>query len=86
MNMTTFGRFLRGCDVVAFTPDDSHAVGVLLSKARLGDVVDAHVIVVASRTGHVVLTSDLADLGSLAASSRRAVEVRPITVADQRHR
>ena len=75
-------RFLRGCDVVAFMPDDSHEVGVLLNKARLSDVVDAHVIVVASRTGHVVLTNDLPDLGSLAAHTRPAIEVRHVTAAD----
>ena len=79
-------RFLRGCNVVAFKPDDSHEVGVLLNKARLSDVVDAHLIVVASRAGQVVLTSDLPDLGSLAANSRPAVEVRPVTAPDQDQR
>ena len=79
-------RFLRGCDVVAFMPDDSHQVGVLLNKARSSDVVDAHVIVVASRTGQVVLTSDAQDLGSLAAHTRPAVEVRAVTGVDKRHR
>jgi len=77
-------RFLRGCDVVAFRPDDSHEVGVLLNKAGSSDVVDAHVMVVAARTGQVVLTSDLPDLSSLAAHTRPAVEVRPVTAVDKR--
>jgi len=78
-------RFLRGCDVVAFRPDDSHEVGVLLNKAGSSDVVDAHVMVVAARTGQVVLTSDLPDLSSLAAHTRPAVEVRPVRAVDKRH-
>ena len=60
-------RFLRGCDVVAFTPAQAHAVGALLGAAGSSDVVDAHVVVVAGESGAHVLTSDGDDLSSLAA-------------------
>ena len=68
-------RFLRGCEVVAFRAEESHAVGALLAKTRTADVVDAHVIVVASRTESAVLTSDPEDLESLALHARPRVNV-----------
>jgi predicted nucleic acid-binding protein len=63
-------RFLRGCDVVGFDPDQAHAVGVLLAKSGTTDVVDAHVAVTAARTGATVITSDPHDLLGLASHSR----------------
>jgi len=58
-------RFLRGCEFDPFGPDEGHAVGALLGAAGTSDVVDAHVVLVAARTGAVVLTSDLDDLSQL---------------------
>jgi hypothetical protein len=40
-------------------------VGALLGAAGTSDVVDAHVVLVAARTGAVVLTSDVDDLSQL---------------------
>lgn len=59
-------RMLRGCDIVGFARDDSHEVGALLGKASASDVVDAHLVVVASRGKATVLTSDVEDLRHLA--------------------
>jgi hypothetical protein len=54
-------RFLRGCDVVAFDPAQAHAVGALLGKSSTADVVDAHLVLIAARTGAVVITGDPID-------------------------
>ncbi len=55
-------RFLRGCDVVGFDPDEAHEVGTLLSRSGSTDVVDAHVVLVARGRRSAVVTSDEADL------------------------
>lgn len=60
-------RFLRGCEVVGFTPAQAHAVGALLAGSGETDVVDAHVVIVAGESGTDVMTSDAADLTALAA-------------------
>ncbi len=70
-------RFLRGCDVVPFDAADGHTVGTLLAKSATADVVDAHVVLVTSRVGPVVLTSDVDDLDRLA-QHQRGVDVRPV--------
>ena len=59
-------RILRGCDIVAFAPEESHDVGSLLAKARTSDVVDAHVVLTAAERSASVLTSDLEELLHLA--------------------
>jgi hypothetical protein len=71
-------RFLRGCGVMAFAPADAHAVGAMLAKSSTADVVDAHVVVTAARTGAVVITSDPNDLNALAAHVRPRITVRTI--------
>jgi predicted nucleic acid-binding protein len=58
-------RFLRGCEIVAFSPEQGHEVGMLLDQAGTSDVVDAHVVVVAARTHSTILTSDLNDFRQL---------------------
>lgn len=68
-------RFLRGCQVMAFSAEESHEVGALLAKTRTTDVVDAHVVVVASRTESIVLTSDPEDLSTLALHTRPRIRV-----------
>lgn len=60
-------RFLRGCDVMAFAAEDAHDVGALLAAARTSDVVDAHVVQVATSLGASVVTADVDDLSRLAA-------------------
>ena len=68
-------RFLRGCDIVAFTPAEAHAVGALLGAAGSTDVADAHVVLVAGESGAHVLTSDEDDLTSLAAELPTPVRI-----------
>jgi len=58
-------RFLRGCETVAFSPEQAHEVGALLARTGTSDVVDAHLVVIAAKTASTVLTSDLDDLRSL---------------------
>lgn len=55
-------RPLRGCDVVAFVPEQAHEVGSLLGRAGTTDVVDGHVAVTAAGSSATVLTSDPEDL------------------------
>jgi len=70
-------RFLRGCHIVAFTPEEAHDVGALLGQASTSDVVDAHVIVTAAKTSSTVLSSDPDDL-------RRLSDQLPVPVRVQR--
>lgn len=58
-------RFLRGCETVAFSPEQAHEVGALLGRTGTSDVVDAHLVVIAAETASPVLTSDIDDLRSL---------------------
>ncbi|HUZ20428.1 MAG TPA: hypothetical protein VMU75_07655 [Acidimicrobiales bacterium] len=55
-------RFLRGCESLAFSPDQAHEVGALLGRAGTSDVVDAHLVVIAAKMASTVLTSDIDDL------------------------
>ena len=71
-------RFLRGCEVTAFFPDTAHEVGSLLARTGLSDVVDAHLVLVASRDNAVVLTSDLDDLRALSGALSTPVQVLPV--------
>ena len=71
-------RLLRGCDIVAFSPEESHDVGGLLAKAATADVVDAHVVLTAARRSAVVLTSDLDDLLHLAGHLPAPVRVQNV--------
>jgi len=49
-------------DLVALDGPDATSTGLLLAASRTSDVVDAHVVVCARRTGQLVVTSDAADL------------------------
>ena len=71
-------RFLRGCDTVAFTPAQAHAVGALLGAADAADVVDAHLVLVAGELGASVLTSDKDDLSPLSSHLPSPVRILPI--------
>jgi len=71
-------RFLRGCRIEPFLPEQAHRVGELLGTTRTSDVVDAHVAVLASEQGAVVLTSDPTDLKRLGRELSPRPEVRPI--------
>jgi len=61
-------RLIRqpGTDLVALDGRDATAVGLLLAQTATADIVDAHVVVCARRTGQAVVTSDAADLRRIA--------------------
>jgi len=71
-------RILRGCDIVAFTREDPHEVGALLSQAELSDVVDGHVALTASRGRAIVVTSDEHDLQRLSDCLPEPILIQPI--------
>jgi hypothetical protein len=71
-------RFLRGCEIAAFSPQQADEVGELLGKAGASDVVDAHVVVIAATTGSPVLTSDPDDLRLLSNYLPTPVVIRRI--------
>ena len=61
-------RLIRqpGTDLVALDGPDATAVALLLARTATADIVDAHVVVCARRTGQAVITSDAADLERIA--------------------
>lgn len=60
-------RIARSVSVHPFAADDYTAVGHLLRRSGTGDVVDAHLAVLAARVGHSILTADVADFIALTA-------------------
>ncbi|MBK6670650.1 MAG: hypothetical protein KA129_04655 [Microthrixaceae bacterium] len=58
--------FLKAITVHPF--DDGRLVGHLLARSGTSDVVDAHLVVCASRIGHDILTSDAGDIAHLVAA------------------
>ena len=71
-------RLLRGCEIVAFAAEEVHEVGELLGRAGSSDVVDAHVVVTASRYGSSVITSDEEDLGRLSNCLQQPVTLHQV--------
>lgn len=65
-------KALAGVDVRPLDDGLGRAAGVLLARARMSDVIDAAVVVLAD-DGDQVLTSDPEDLRVLAAASGRPV-------------
>jgi hypothetical protein len=61
-------RLIRqaGTDLVGLCAVDATAVGLLLAHTGTKDIVDAHVVVCARRSGQVVATSDASDLRRIA--------------------
>lgn len=68
-------RFLRGCDVAAFTEDDAHAAGRFLGPARTADVVDAAVVVLAVAHDAEIVTDDRRDTTRLLTAARSSLPV-----------
>src|SRR3954468_22117759 len=58
-------RFLTGCVVVPLGESEAHEAGRLLGITRTADVVDAVVVVIASRKNALILTSDTRDIERL---------------------
>ena len=71
-------RLLRGCEIVAFAPEEAHRVGSLLGAARTTDVVDAHVAILALDRGAIVITSDRGDLEHLSACLPTPIHIEPV--------
>lgn len=71
-------RLLRGCDVVAFDPDEADEVGRLLGLANASDVVDAHLVVTAAGRNSTVVTSDLDDIRRLSSHLTTPIDIRGI--------
>ena len=59
-------RIAQSMLVHPFAADDYNAVGRLLGRSGTGDVVDAHLVVLAARIGHSIITSDAGDFITLA--------------------
>lgn len=68
-------RLLVGCDVEALDSDQAHAVGALAARSAADDVVDVTVVEGAIRRHDLVISSDPEDLGAIAASAGRRLEV-----------
>ncbi|RLE20325.1 MAG: hypothetical protein DRJ50_10895 [Actinobacteria bacterium] len=72
-------RFLRGCEIVGFEPAQANTVGALVAASSSVDVVDAHVIAVASQMPEpTVVTSDPDDMAQLADYVTPSVAIRSI--------
>ena len=57
-----------GTDLVALDGPDATSVGLLLAASATADIVDAHVVICARRTGQQIVTSDPKDLRRLDSS------------------
>ena len=57
-------RLIRqaGTDLIPLDGPDATAVGLLLARTATADIVDAHVVICALRSGQAVVTSDADDL------------------------
>jgi hypothetical protein len=69
-------KLLRAVDVRSIDEQMGRDAGVLLAKARKDDPIDATVVLV-SRAGDRILTSDPDDIGHLASSSGKRVAIVP---------
>jgi len=68
-------RFLRGCDIVGFHPDQGHQVGALIERSGHTDVVDAHLAVTTANASGIVITSDPKDLQVLANHTDKPIDI-----------
>jgi predicted nucleic acid-binding protein len=71
-------RFLRGCDIVGFAPEQAHEIGELLGRSGTTDVVDAHVASTASKIGATVYTSDVEDIQQLSNRLPQPIAIRQV--------
>ena len=64
---TRLSRLIRQADtdLVPLNGHDATAAGLLLAETATADIVDAHVVICARRTGQVVVTSDPGDIGRI---------------------
>jgi predicted nucleic acid-binding protein len=61
-------RLIRqaGTDLIPLDGPDATAVGLLLARTATADIVDAHVVICARRSGQAVVTSDADDFRGIA--------------------
>ncbi|MGI8517741.1 MAG: twitching motility protein PilT [Acidimicrobiia bacterium] len=71
-------RFLRGCHVEPFRPEDAHEVGRVAGKAAVNDVVDVHIVVIAHRRRFGIVTSDDDDLRSIVDALGATIPLLPV--------
>ena len=71
-------RFLRGCEVQPFLPEEAHQVGGLLGRAGTADVVDGHLAITAARTASSVRTDDAEDIKHLSEHLPTSITVLPV--------
>ncbi len=57
-------------DLAPLNAHDATAVGLLLTETATADIVDAHVVICAQRTGQVVVTSDPGDISRIRRSAQ----------------
>ena len=69
-------KALRGIVVHPFAQDEIALVGEVLRDSKTTDVVDAHLVVVASRLGHDIVTADTDDMTSLIGALSSTVTIR----------
>lgn len=69
-------RLLRGCDLEPLDEEQARAVGSLAARAGATDVVDVTVVEGALRRQDLVISSDPADLRSIATAAGRSLEVQ----------
>ena len=70
-------RLLPGIDVAALDDDLGRRAGVLLGRARMNDIVDAALVLLAV-DGDFVLTSDAGDVERLASAAGLHIDVVPV--------
>jgi len=68
-NSPTIARLLTTCEVEDLNEIGAKRIGVLLSKGRRSDVVDAAVVVGARLRGDAIVTSDPDDIDHLVAAA-----------------
>lgn len=71
-------RFLRGCEVVAFSEADAHRAGALLGKTRTRDVVDASVANLAIQRKADIVSEDADDIDRLLSAAQVRLRVLPV--------
>ncbi|MBI1758391.1 MAG: twitching motility protein PilT [Actinobacteria bacterium] len=71
-------QLLAGCEVEVFGGEMARAVGRLLAASGTTDVVDAAVVIAATRRADLVVTSDPDDLSGLATALGRSLRLHAV--------
>jgi hypothetical protein len=68
-------RLLDMCAVEPLEETSARLSGALLARAKMTDIIDAHVVVGALRRGDAIVSSDRPDIGSLAQAVGRRINI-----------